>query len=183
MICSLCSLRSLTATYKGLRSHRCSWWTVSPDIFGAPGRGHRGCANLIRRSRGRNLQQLHQLRKLHRHAAEEESFGCRRLVRVDPTTTRTNGWWGRRWRKGGRRRGNSRRRQVQGQDGRPSPFQDFGVRARTTPLSGGAGPAVAWYPGYHTLAGTWPSRRITGRSRPMPRHEQGAVAGTGNCSF
>ena len=36
-ICSLCSLRPRTAQTKGLRSHRCSWRTVSPDIFGAPG--------------------------------------------------------------------------------------------------------------------------------------------------
>src|SRR3954469_8373670 len=50
MICSSCTLRPLTGQTKGLRSHRCSWRTVSPDISGAPGRGRRGCANLIRRT-------------------------------------------------------------------------------------------------------------------------------------
>ena len=93
-------------TDKGLWSHRCSWATSFPDIFGVPGRGRRGCANLIRRSRGRNLQQLHQLHQPHRqhqHASEEEGFGGRRPVCVNPTATRTNGWWRRRRRKGDRR--------------------------------------------------------------------------------
>ena len=157
------------------RSHRCSWISF-PDIFGTPGRGRRGCVNLIRRSHELDLHLLH------RHATEEEGFGGGCSVRVDPTTTGANGWWGRHRRKNEHRRGRSRCYQVQGQG-----CADLGVRTCTAPVSGGAGSTASWYSQRHTFVGPRSSWWISGCSRPscMPMcwHERDTVAWTGYCSF
>ena len=169
-------------TKKGLRSHRCSWAISFPDIFGAPGRGRRGCANLIRRSRGRTLHQPLQTRQLHqqlRHGPEEEGFGGRRPVCVSSAATGANGGRGRRRRKGGRRRGHSRRHQIKGQDGRPS----LGLRGRAASVSANDNPATPCHRRWHPLAGPRANRRLAGCSGPSSWHEQGTVAGAGSCSF
>ena len=157
------------------RSHRCSWISF-PDIFGAPGRGRRGCVNLIRRSHELDLHLLHQ------HATEEEDFGGSCSVHVTSTTTGANGWWSGRQRRNGRRRGSSRCRQVQGQG-----CANLGVRTCTAPILGGAGPTTSWYTRYHTFVEPRPSWWIPGRSRPACTptcwHERGTVAWTECCSF
>ena len=136
------------------RSHRCSWISF-PDIFGAPGRGRRGCVNLIQRSHGPDLHFLH------RHATKEEDFGGSCSVHIDPTTTGANGWWGRRRRKNGHRRGSPRCSQVQGQG-----CADLGIRTCSAPISGGAGPTASWYSQCHTFVGPRSSWWISGCSRP-----------------
>ena len=73
--------------------------SVSPDIYGAPGRGRRDCVNLIRRSHELDLHSLHQ------HATEEEDFGGSRSIHVTSATVGANEWWDGRRRNKGRQRG------------------------------------------------------------------------------
>src|SRR3954467_12143889 len=163
---ALCATSAPRRTEKGLRPHRCSRKPIPPDIFGAPGRGRRGCANLIRR--------LHELDHclLHRHAIEEKSFGGGRSVCVEPIAPGAGGRWGRRRRRNGCRRASSWPR---------------GVRTRSAPLPGGADPVAYWYPWCHTLAGPrsgrWVPRRSGPANEPARWNERGAATWAGHCSF
>ena len=101
-ICSSCDLRP-PAEPKGARSAGPIGvrGSLSPDIFGAPGRGRRDCVNLIRCSHELDLHSLHQ------HATEEEDFGSSRPIPVTSATGGAKEWWDGRRRKKGRRRGGS----------------------------------------------------------------------------
>src|SRR3954467_11823590 len=179
---ALCATSAPRRTEKGLRPHRCSRRTVSPDISGAPGRGRRGCANLIRRSRGRILHQplrIRQLLQQQHHGPEKEGFGGRRPVCVSSAASRANGGRGRRRRKGGRRRGRSRRHQTKGQAGRPS--LGLGGRAASVPASDN--PAAPCHRRWHPLAGPRANRRFAGCPGPPSGHEQSKAAEGGPCSF
>src|SRR3954470_13184807 len=51
---ALCATSAPRRTEKGLRPHRCSWRPISPDIFGAPGRG---CVEVVRTRSGVHASQ------------------------------------------------------------------------------------------------------------------------------